>query len=170
MVLKVPGSQKWIMWAFQKVFFSVICKFLSDEIGTIFWESEAKCLRRFKSKFEHSKVLRKWFWSCLQLKNVCREGFKRALFCFLQIFEWRSWNHFLGKWGKVLKTYLSQDLAVGSFLGDSFEAALTSKMNIVSVLKRVFFSFLQVFEWRSWNHFAGKWRKAFKNISLVIWS
>ena len=89
---------------FKRFFFSVICKFLSDEVGTIFWESEAKCLRLFKSKFERSKVLRKWFWSCLQLKNVCCEGFKRALFCFLRIFEWRSWNHFLGKWGKVLKT------------------------------------------------------------------
>ena len=31
--------------------FSVFCKFLSDEVKTIFWESEAKRSKLFKSKF-----------------------------------------------------------------------------------------------------------------------
>ena len=31
--------------------FSVFCKFLSDEVETIFWESEAKRSRLFKSRF-----------------------------------------------------------------------------------------------------------------------
>ena len=84
--------------------FSVFCKFLSDEVETIFRESEAKHLRLFKSKFGHKKLIRKWFRSYLELKNECCERLKRAFFSFLQVFEWRSWNHFLGKWGKAFRT------------------------------------------------------------------
>ena len=77
--------------------FSVFCKFLSYEVETIFRESEAKHLRLFKSKFGHKKLIRKWFWSYLELKNECCERLKRAFFKFWQIFEWQIWNHFLEK-------------------------------------------------------------------------
>ena len=87
-----------------KEHFSVFCKFLSDEVETIFWESEAKCSKLFKSIFGHRKLLRKPFWSYVELKNECCERLKRAFFSFLQVFGWRSWNHFLGKWGKAFKT------------------------------------------------------------------
>ena len=86
-----------------KEHFSGFCKFLSGKIETIFWESEAKRSKLFKSKFGHRKLLRKSFWSYLELKNECCERLKRAFFSFLQVFEWRSWNHFLGKWGKAFK-------------------------------------------------------------------
>ena len=84
--------------------FSVFCKFLSYEVETIFRESEAKRLRLFKSKFGHKKLIRKWFRSYLELKNECCERLKRAFFSFLQVFEWRSWNHFQGKWDKAFQT------------------------------------------------------------------
>ena len=86
-----------------KEHFSVFCKFLSDEVETIFWESEAKRSELFKSKFGHRKLLRKWFWSYLELKNECCERLKRAFFSFLQIFEWWNWNHFMVKWNKAFK-------------------------------------------------------------------
>ena len=91
-----------IVW---KEHFSVFCKFLSDEVETIFWESEAKCSKLFRSKFGHRKLLRKWFWSYLELKNECSERLKRAFFSFLQIFEWRNWNRFLGERDNVTKTF-----------------------------------------------------------------
>ena len=84
-----------------KEHFSVFCKFLSDEVETIFWESEAKHSKLFKSKFGHRKLLRKLFWSYLYLKKERPERLKKRFWIFLQIFERRSWNHFLGKWGKV---------------------------------------------------------------------
>ena len=84
-----------------KVHFSVFWKFL---IESFFWESRGKRSKLFKSKFGHRKLLRKWFSSYLQLKNECSECWKRAFFSFLQVFAWRSWNHFLGKWGKAFKT------------------------------------------------------------------
>ena len=66
--------------------FSVFLHFFSDEVGTIFWESKAKHRKLFKSKFGHRKLLRKWFWSYLKLKNECSGHLKKAFFSFLQIF------------------------------------------------------------------------------------
>ena len=89
-----------------KKHFPVLCKFLSDEIETFWWESEAEWSKLFNSKLRHKSYLSKWFWSNLKLKNECCERFKRAFFRFLQVFEWRKWNHFLRKWGKVLESIL----------------------------------------------------------------
>ena len=44
-----------------KEYFSVFCKFMSDHIETIFWESETKLSKLFKSHFGYRKLLRKWF-------------------------------------------------------------------------------------------------------------
>ena len=79
-----------------KEHFSVICKLLSDEVEISCWESEAKHSKPFKSKFGHRKVLTKWFWSYVELKNECCDRLKRAFSSFLEIFKWRSWDHFLG--------------------------------------------------------------------------
>ena len=87
-----------------KKHFSIFCKFLSYEVETIFRESEAMRSKLFKSQFGRRKFVRKWFWSYLKLENECFEGLKRACFTFLQIFKWRSWNRFQGKWEKVLKS------------------------------------------------------------------
>ena len=97
-------SSTMIVVSVWKGHFSVFCKFLSHEVETAFRESEAKRSKLFKSKFGYRKLLRKWFWSYIELKNECSERLKRAFFSFLQIFEWRSWNHFLGKWGQAFKT------------------------------------------------------------------
>ena len=88
-----------------KAHFSVFCKFLSGKVETIFWESQAKRLKLFKSTFGQGKPLRKMFWRYFELKNECFNRFKNAFFSFLQVFEWRNWNHFLGKWGKAFKTH-----------------------------------------------------------------
>ena len=70
----------------------VFCKFFSDEVETLCWESEAKCRSWFKSKFGHKNLLRKCFLSNLELKNECCKHLKGAFLSFLQVFEWRSWN------------------------------------------------------------------------------
>ena len=83
--------------------FSEFCKYLRAEVWIIFCESEGIHWKLFKSKFGYRKLLRKWFWSNLELKNACCEFLKRVFSRFLQIFESRTSNHFLGKWGKLLK-------------------------------------------------------------------
>ena len=89
-----------IVW---KGHFLVFWRFLSDEVETIFWKIKRKRSKLFQSKFGHKKLLRKCLWSYLQLKNECCECLKRAFSVFLQIFHWRSWDHFLGRWGKAFK-------------------------------------------------------------------
>ena len=93
----------------------VFCKFWSDEVETVFWESKAKCSKLFKSKFGHRKLLRKWFWSYLELKNECSDRLKRAFFSFLQIFEWQSWNRFLGKRDYAAKTFCVKSALFAAF-------------------------------------------------------
>ena len=60
--------------------FSISCKFLSDEVQTIFWERETKLWKLFISKFGHRNLLRKWFWRYLELKNECSKSLKRTFF------------------------------------------------------------------------------------------
>ena len=77
---------------------------LSDKVETILWESKAKHQKLFKSKLGHTNLLRKWFRSFLELKNQYCGRLKIAFFSFLQDFDWRGWNHFLGLRGKMFKT------------------------------------------------------------------
>ena len=84
--------------------FPDISKVLSDEVATICWEGELKRSKLLKSKFDNRKILRKWFWSYLELKKECCEHLKRAVFSFFQSFQWQSRKQFLGKWAKAFKT------------------------------------------------------------------
>ena len=49
--------------------FSIFLKLLSDKVETILWKSEPEHSKLFKSKFSHTKLLRKWLLSYLELKN-----------------------------------------------------------------------------------------------------
>ena len=83
MILKFPWAQEPILWPFENsIQFLVRCKFLIDEVETISWESEAKYPKLFKSKLGHRKLLRKWFWSCVELRSECSERLKKTFFSF----------------------------------------------------------------------------------------
>ena len=56
--------------------FSRFLQVLSDENKTTFWESYAKHLKLFKSRFGHKNLFRKWFWSNLEPKNEYSKRFK----------------------------------------------------------------------------------------------
>ena len=138
-------SSKTKVLSIWKVHYSVFCKYLRDEIKTIFWESGGKRWKLFNSKFGHRKILKKWFWSYLELKNESFECLKRALFRFLQIFEKTKLKAFSGKVRQSLENCLSQNLVLGSLLGNGFEATLSAKTNVLSVSKEqcsVFWKFM----------------------------
>ena len=80
-----------------KLHFLVFQKFPSDKVQTASWEGEVKRQKLFQTKCYHTKLLKKWFQSYLELKNECSELLKRAFFSFLEIFEWRSWNRIFGR-------------------------------------------------------------------------
>ena len=141
--------------------FSVFSKLFNDKIQTIFWESDAKGQKLFKSKFGLSKPLRKWFWSYLDVKSKCSGPLKITFFSSLQFFEWKPLKVKTIFWESEAK---HQILVIGSFLENKFWSFLELKSEYCGRLKRAFFSFLQIFDWRSWNRFQGMWGKVLKFI------
>ena len=134
------SSSKTNVLSVWKGLFSVFCRFLIDEVQTIFWESQAKHQILFKSKFGHRKLLRKRSWSHLELKNECSERLKRAFFSFLQVFGWRSWNRFQGKQDNLLETFCIKSALFGAFwknvfqfLFDHSRQSLLQFLNILNV-------------------------------------
>ena len=110
--------------------------------------------------------------------------FEKYIFQFFASFWVTKLKPFSGKWKQSLQIYLNQNLGIRTFLENGFEAALSSKTNVVSVWKEhfsVFWKFLRdkietVF-WESeamlqkrfkssllcWDHFR-------KRFSVLIWS
>ena len=164
MVLKLTWAQKQMFLTFAKDIFQFFCKFLSDAVETIFWESEAKRSKLFKSKFGHKELFRKWFWSFLKL-----DVFEKSIFQFfanfwvtmLKPFFWEArlssktnvlsvWKEhfqffasfwltklkpFPGKVRQGVQNYLNQNLVIGSFFKNGFEATLSWKTNVLSIWK-----------------------------------
>ena len=91
------------LWVFENGNFHFFPKFSSEQVGTIFWERKADFSKLLKPKHCTRNHFRYWFWSSLEVRNECSEYLKTAFFHFLQMFEWISWNRFLGKQGKALK-------------------------------------------------------------------
>ena len=58
---EATSNSKTNILSVSKQHFSVFCKLLSDEVEAIFWESEARRSKPFKSKFGKRKLLRKQF-------------------------------------------------------------------------------------------------------------
>ena len=123
-------------------------KFFSDEVETVFWESEEKRSKLFKSKFGHRKLLQKWFWSYLKLKHESSERLRRAFFSCLQTFEWRSRTAFWESEVKRSKLFKSK-FGHRKLLKKWFWSYLKLKHESSVLLKSAFFSCLQTFEWRS---------------------
>ena len=113
--------------------FPVFCNVLSDEVETIFWEGKAKRFKLLKSKFDKKKLLRKWFWSYLELKKECCEHLKRYFFNFFPKFWVTKLKLFFWKLRQSVQSYLNKNLGIISFLENGFEATLSSNTNIVSV-------------------------------------
>ena len=118
-----------------KWYFLVFRKLLRDEVETASWESEAKHQKVFKSKFYHMKLLRKWFWSYLELKNECSDRLKTVFFSYFANFWVTKLKQFSGKVRQNIKICLNQNLVIGAFLENGFEPSLSSRTNIVGIWK-----------------------------------
>ena len=88
--------------------FLVLWKFLCKKAETIFWESEVKHWKLFKWKFVHRKFLTNLFLRYLEIKTEGSECLKRPFFNVLQVFLWRSWNHFWKSQAKCPKLFKSK--------------------------------------------------------------
>ena len=87
--------------------FSFSCKVLRDEAETVFWESEAKPSKVFKSKVFHNQILRKWFSSYLELKKRMFWRFEKGIFHFFWNFWVAKLKTFSVKIRQSVETYLN---------------------------------------------------------------
>ena len=159
-MLKATLTSKANVLSVWKGYFLFFYKFLSDEVETVFSEKEAKHLIIFKSKFGHRKLLRKWFWSYLDLKNECSEHLKWSFFSFLQIFEWWGQIIFQESKAKLSKLFKSK-FGHSKVLRKCFWSYIELKNKCSQYLKRTFFSFFTNFWVTKLKLFFGK---AFKTI------
>ena len=158
LALKLPWSQ--MFWAFENRFF---CTFFSEQVENVFRESKA---RLCKSEVGHRKHSRKLFWNYLEVKSKCTtEPLKKAIFSFFVHFWAMKLKPLTVKAKPSVQKSLNPKLIMVH--GKHFRKCFQSnpvKPECSELLKRAFFSFLQIFEWWSWNQFLGKWSKEFKTI------
>ena len=87
--------------------FSFFCKFLRDEAETVFWESETKPSKVFKSKFGHTQLLRKSFSSYVELKKRMFWRFEKGIFHFFSNFWVAKLKTFCVKIRQSVEKYLN---------------------------------------------------------------
>ena len=117
-----------------KEHFSVFCKFLSDEVETVFWESGAKPSKLFKSKFGQWKDLTKIFSKFLELKTNVLTIWKSNFEFFANLWMAKL-EAFFGKVRQSVQNYLNQNSVIQSFLKKYFQGISSSKPNVLSVWK-----------------------------------
>ena len=137
-IFEVTLRSKTIVLTIWKEEFSVFLQFMNDKGETNFWESKAKHQKLFKLQFGHRNLLRKWFWSFLELKNQICGRLKIAFFSFFASFWLTKLKPFSGKLRQNVQNYLNQNLVIGDFPENVIEATLSSKMNVLIVSKKNF--------------------------------
>ena len=149
-----------MFWAFGKGIFQNLANF-KDGGDAVYWKNDAKHWKLLKSKFGHIKHLINFFSSFLEVKKKVLNVWKWYFlaFCKLLIDEVETIS-----WGS------ERNLVKRSILENSFDGTLRSKTNVLNLWKWHFFSVLDIFEWRSWNCFLGKWGKALRTILVQIWA
>ena len=111
-----------------KEHFLVFCKFLSNEVQTIFWESEGKHLTLFKSKLSQSWAQKRVLWV-----------FEKGIFQFFEDFWVTKWRQFSGKLTESVQNCFNQNLVIGTFLENVFQPTMSSKTSVVSAWKKQIF-------------------------------
>ena len=126
MIIKSSEHQEMVSFSF--------LQFSSDEVETIFWESE----ENIKSCLNQNLIIRTLLENFLKLKTSLRQSFLKPI---LWAFENRIFLAFCKFLIDAVATifrdteanYSNQDLVLGSLSGNGFEATLGSKTNVLSV-------------------------------------
>ena len=157
MVLMLRWAQKRMFWVFEKNIFQVFANFWLMKLKQFSGKARQRLQDHLNSKFVIGMFFENGFEATLGLKtnvlSTCKEKFLD--FC---KFCRRSWNHFSGNWNFKSK------FGYRMLLIKWFWSFLEVKNHYCGRSKLAFYSFLQFFDWRSWNHFPEKIGKVFKTI------
>ena len=169
MVLEQPWDEQWMLWVFEKSIFQLFASF---------WVMK---LRPFSGRVRQS--IQNCLDPYLVIGRFLENGFEPTLSSITNALS--VWKGYFSVFCKVLsdevETIFRKSESKRSKLFPSkfghrklprkcFWSYIDLKNKCSEHLKRAFFSFWPVFEWRSWYHFQGKWDKTLKFIWIKIWS
>ena len=103
-----------MFWAFEKSIFQLFASFYETKLKPFSGKVGQSVQNYLNQKFVIGSFLEKSVEAILSSKNECSERLKREFFGFLLVFlvfEWRSWNNFLVKFGEAFK---AMELQFGS--------------------------------------------------------
>ena len=163
MVLKLPWAQKRMFWAFEKVIFQFFPKFWVTKLKRFF--------EKLRQNFQNCLIQDLFIWSFLKNDFEGTFSSKRNPVCAWKLHFSDSYKFMRQKseticWESETKRLklLQWKLGHRKLHRKSLWSYVDLKNKCSEPLERPFYSFLQVSPWPSWNHFQGKWRKAFKTV------
>ena len=143
MISKLLWSKTRIFWAIKKGAFFSFLKDFEWRIWTASWKKEAKRQKLFKSKFIIRTFLENGFEATLSSKtNVM--SIRKGHFSFFVHFWMKKLKAYSAKARQSLQNHLNSTLVIESFLENSFQRTLRSKMNVLGIWKgkfSVFYNF-----------------------------
>ena len=116
MVLEEPWSQKRMFWAFGKCILHFFANFSETKLKP-FSRKARQSIQNYSNQYlVIGSFLENVFEAILSSKtNILSVWKDHFFFFFLQIFEWRSWNRFLGKRGNAAKTFSLKSTLLRTF-------------------------------------------------------
>ena len=116
MVLEEPWSQKRMFWAFEKGILHFFANFSETKLKP-FSRKARQSIQNYSNQYlVIGSFLENVFEAILSSKtNILSVWKDHFFFFFLQIFEWRSWNRFLGKRGNAAKTFSLKSTLLRTF-------------------------------------------------------
>ena len=159
MVLKLPEGEKQLLWAFKCNIFHFFVNFRGMKLKPFSWKENQSLQNRFILKFARGSILEIGFEVSLKTKkNVLS----------VWIWSFLFWKCFWGKQGKV-QNCVNPKLDIENIF--CFWNYLKVKSRCSEPLKVAIFSFLQIFEWWSWNCLLWKQNKVVVKTHLIeSWS
>ena len=121
---------------------------MSNKVETVLWGSKTIGSKHSKWTFGYRNLPRKWFLSLLWAQKEMLWEFEKDIFQFFVNFWVTKLKVFSRKVGQNVQNYLTHSLVILRFW-----SYLELKNECSKHLKKVFFSVLQIFDWRTSNRF-----------------
>ena len=163
---KLPWPQKQMLWAFGKGILQLFASFCMTKLKSLSGKVKQSVQNCLNQNLLKRSFLENGFGGILSSKTDVACAWKIHFSDFDKFFsdqsEITSWQS-EGKRSRLLEWKFGRR----KYHRKCF-SYLDFKSQCCKHLKRAFLSFLLIFEWRIWNPFLEKWRKAFKAISIKI--
>ena len=169
MVLRLPEDEKRFFWGSNVIFFIFFVNFWGTKLKPFSRKANRSLQNGFILKFARQSILEIDFEATLKSKTNFLSVWKWIyiyiyIFFFCTFFSEQVENVLAesrAKYTKLCKFEVGHSIHFRKWFWNYLEV---KSRCTTEPLKKTHFSFLHIFEWRSWNNFQEKWGKAFKTI------